>query len=139
MKQALLLVCILFNFGFTDKSQTIATFSSYHGGKRYEFEVTAEQLANCPAWLEGEDNPSLPARRAIEIATNYLSKLFPDAEKWEMYGFSVLPVREKWVYLVQFIEPPPKNVSEHLTTEFKIVVLMNGEVGRVKISPWKPS
>ena len=138
MKQALLLVCILFNFGFTDKSQTIATFSSYHGGKRYEFEVTAEQLANCPAWLEGEDNPSLPARRAIEIATNYLSKLFPDAEKWEMDGFSVLPVREKWVYRVQFIESPPEHAPEHLTSGFSIVVLMNGEIGRVKVSPWKP-
>jgi hypothetical protein len=139
MKHALLLVCILFNFSFTDMSQTKATFSSYHGGKRYDFEVTAGQLINCPAWLEGQDNPPLPARRAIEIATNYLSKLFSDAEKWEMNGFSVIPVGEKWVYLVQFIEPAPKNVSEHLITEFKIVVLMNGEVGRVKVSPWKLS
>jgi hypothetical protein len=139
VKQALLLACILFNFGFTDKTQTKATFSSYHGGKRYDFEVTAEQLTNCPAWVEGQDNPPLPARRAIEIATNYLPKLFPDAEKWEMSGFSVIPVGEKWVYLVQFIEPAPENVSEHLTTEFKIVVLMNGSVGRLKVSPWKLS
>ena len=139
MKRALLLVCILFNFGFTDMSQTKATFSSYHGGKRYDFEVTAGQLMNCPAWLEGQDNPPLPARRSIEIATNYLSKLFSDAEKWEMNGFSVIPVGEKWVYLVQFVEPAPKNVSEHLTSEFKIVVLMNGEIGRVKVSPWKLS
>jgi hypothetical protein len=56
MKQALLLVCILFNFSFTDMSQTKATFSSYHGGKRYDFEVTTGQLMNCPAWLEGQDN-----------------------------------------------------------------------------------
>jgi hypothetical protein len=46
---------------------------------------------------------------------------------------------EKWVYRVQFIEPPPDNVSEHLTTSFTIVVLMNGEVGKVKVSPWKLS
>jgi hypothetical protein len=137
MKQALLLVFILFNLGFTDKSQTQATFSSYHGGKRYDFEVTAEQLAKCPAWLDDQENPPLPARRALAIATNYLSTLFSDAEKWRMHGFSLVPVGEKWVYLVNFIEPPPKNSSEHLTSPFKIVVLMNGEVGSVKVSPWK--
>lgn len=120
-------------------AQSPASFFSYHDGKRFEFEVTSEQLANSPSWAAEQDNPPLPARRAFEVASAYLRKLMPDAEKWQRGGLRLVPVREKWVYVVEFTEPPPGNMSTHLSTPFGVVVLMSGEAVEAKVSPWKHS
>lgn len=120
-------------------AQSPASFFSYHDGKRFEFEVTSEQLANSPPWVEGQDNPPLPPRRAFEVASAYLRKLMPDAEKWQRRELRLVPVREKWVYVVEFTEPPPGNMAEHLSAPFGVVVLMSGEALEAKVSTWKHS
>lgn len=60
---------------------TSAVFYSYHDGKRYDFSVTPELLANSPRWLEDQLDPPLPVRQAIAAAGAYLAKLFPDAKQ----------------------------------------------------------
>ena len=61
---------------------------SYHEGKQYESKVTIETLESSPVWADGQENPPLPARRAVELASARLSKIVPDASKWGLQGLS---------------------------------------------------
>ena len=115
-----------------------AVFSSYHSGKRYDFSITAEQLAKTPPWAEGEPNPPLSPGRAKEIARDYLSTLFEDASEWHLSEVALRPVAQRWVYLVEFSEPMPQGAFEHLSSPFKLVVLMDAVAVPATISAWKP-
>src|SRR2546421_12766776 len=83
---------------------------SYHDGKRYESEVTAETLESSPDWTDGQENPPLAARRAVELASAQLSKTVPDASKWGLQRILLQPVGAKWVYVLEFLEPPRDNL-----------------------------
>ena len=85
--------------------QYSAQFSSYHSGNRYDFLITPERLSNTPAWIKGQPNPPLAARRAKDIAAGYLGKLFDDANEWSLREIALVPVRDRWVYLIEFTEP----------------------------------
>lgn len=137
MRRLLGLALILCGFSTVCMAQAHATFYGYHDGKRYGFEVTPEKLEKSPSWGDDEENPPLPVRRAIEAASAYLKKLMPDAEKWRRSGIKLMPLGEKWVYVVEFTEPPPEGTMEHLSSPFGIVVLMSGEAVEAKIEPWK--
>ena len=117
-----------------DKAQNLkAKFSSYYDGKRYDFIITPEQLTNSPDWLEGQDNPPLAARRALEIAKAYLPKVVPNGEQWVNEGINLEPLGEqKWVYLIQFYDG-----KDGLHSSFNLVVLMNGETVEPKITKSK--
>ena len=102
---------------------------SYHEGKQYESKVTIETLESSPVWADGQENPPLAARRAVELASARLSKVVPDASKWGLQRILLQPVVAKWVYVVEFLEPPPANnlpLNGRRET-FSIVVLMSGE------------
>ena len=137
MRRSFTLCLILCSFCVVCMAQSNAVFYSYHEGKRYGFEVTPEQLENSPSWVEDQDNPPLPVRRAIEAASAYLRKLMPNADKWSRRGLRLVPVGGKWVYIVEFTEPRPKGQAEHLSTPFGVVVLMSGEAVEAKVSPWE--
>jgi hypothetical protein len=65
-------------------SQYSAEFSSYYSGKRYDFRLTREQVANTPAWLEDEPNPPLSPGTAKNAALTYLRTLFDSASTWRV-------------------------------------------------------
>jgi len=64
MQRLLTTGLLLCSFCVVCTAQSPATFFSYHDGKRLEFAVTTEQLANSPAWVDEQDDPPLPARRS---------------------------------------------------------------------------
>jgi hypothetical protein len=61
----------------------------------------------------------------------------PDAEKWRIRGLRLVPVKEKWVYVVEFTEPWPEGQLSHMNSPFGVVVLMSGEAVEAIVSPWK--
>lgn len=103
-----LIVCCLCASGVCQYS---AEFSNYRGGMRYDFRITLEQLAKTPAWLEDQPNPPLPARRAQAIALAHLRQLFVDSSKWTLNSIALVPVRDRWVYVIEFIEPPRRDAQ----------------------------
>jgi hypothetical protein len=117
------------------RAQSSAVFRqfSYHEGKRYESKVTTETLEASPDWTDGQDNPPLPARRAVELASAQLSKAVPDASKWGLQRILLQPIGAKWVYVVEFLAPlpEPKDGQALLSIggrdTFSIIVLMSGE------------
>ena len=102
---------------------------SYREGRRYESKVTNETLEGSPVWADGQENPPLPARRAVEIASAQLSKIVPDGSKWGLQRILLQPVGSKWVYVVEFLEPPPADnlPPDGRRDTLSVVVLMSGE------------
>ena len=119
--------------------QQAAEFSSYYSGNRYDFRLTHKQLLNTPAWLEDEPNPPLPPRTAQTAALNHLRTLFDDASAWRLEEIKLVPLSERWVYVVSFTPPPPPNVSDYMTAPFSIVVTMDGNAVIAVASPAPPA
>lgn len=118
--------------------QQAAEFSSYYSGNRYDFRLTHKQLLNTPAWLEDEPNPPLSPRVAQSAAMNYLRTLFDNATAWRLEEIKLVPLIERWVYVVSFTPPPPPNVADYMSTPFGIVVTMDGTAIPATVSRWKP-
>jgi hypothetical protein len=136
MRQLFILFCLcccLCTVGHA-QDDAVASFNGFHDGKQFDFTVTSAHLANSPEWLGEQDNPPLAARRALTIASDYLPKLVTNAEKWEARAIRLCPVRDRWVYAVEFSER-----REGVQAGFVIVVLMNGEVVEPKITKQKMS
>jgi hypothetical protein len=116
-----LFVCVL--FGVCKAQEGTGSFTCFADGKQFDFKITRELLDNSPDWLDGQENPPLSARRALEIATAYLPKLVSHPEDWEAAEIQLTPhVNKKWVYFVRFSEK-----KEGLQSIFGIPVLMSGE------------
>jgi len=118
-------------------SQQVADFSSYYSGNRYDFCLTHKQLLNTPAWLDDETNPPLSARIAQTAALSYLRTLFDDATEWRLEEIKLVPLVERWLYVVSFT-PPPRNCQDCMTTPFSIIVTMDGNPVAATVSRWKP-
>jgi hypothetical protein len=121
----------------TAMSQQAAEFSSYYSGNRYDFRLTHKQLLNTPAWLEDEPNPPLSPRTAQSAALSYLKTLFDNADAWRLEEIKLVPLSERWVYVVSFTPPPPPNVADYTATPFSIVVTMDGNAVTAVLSQWK--
>lgn len=137
MKRIAALVLIVGGLCGSGMCQYSAEFSSYRGDIRYDFRITPEQLANTPAWTEDQLNPPLPARQAQAIAVAYLGKLFADGERWRRGAIALVPVNDRWVYTIEFTEPPKSGCWDCLSTPFRVVVLMDGALVSATVSPWK--
>lgn len=118
--------------------QYSAEFSSYYSGNRYDFRLTGEQLSNTPAWLEDELNPPLSSRSAKNAALTYLKTLFDSASVWRVNEIKLVPLSERWVYVVSFTPPMPRDCQDCLTTSFSVVVTMDGNALTAVVSRWKP-
>jgi len=118
--------------------QYSAEFSSHYSGNRYDFRLTSEQLLNTPAWLEDELNPPLSPRTAKNAALTYLKTLFDNASAWRVNEIKLVPLSERWVYVVSFTPPMPRDCQDCLTTPFSVVVTMDGNALAAVVSRWKP-
>lgn len=119
-------------------SQQVAEFSSYYSGNRYDFRLTQKQLLSTPAWPEDEPNPPLSPRTAQNAALSSLRTLFDNAAAWRLEEIKLVPLTERWVYVVSFTPPPPPNSTDYMSAPFSIVVTMDGDAATVVISKWKP-
>jgi hypothetical protein len=118
--------------------QYSAEFSSYYAGNRYDFRLTRQKLSNTPAWLEDDPNPPLSPRAAQNAALTYLNTLFDNASAWRLEEIKLIPVSERWVYVVSFTPPLPRNCQDCLTTPFSVVVTMDGSAISAVLSRWNP-
>lgn len=109
-------------------AQAETTFTVEYNGKKYEFHIADQDLEKTPAWPANQENPPLSPRRAIDIATKQLASILPNGKDWRLYEVTLRPVGDRWVYLVQFLEPlrGDANNGRQLSSGFQLVVLMNG-------------
>ena len=135
MRQIALLIFIVCSIYGTGLCQYAAVFSSYHGNKRYDFRITREQLAKSPAWLEDQPNPPLPPRRAVIVAFAHLGTLFADAGEWRRGTIALIPVGDRWVYSIEFTEPPRSGCADCFSSSFRVIVMMDGTAVPPPISP----
>lgn len=137
MRRIAALALTMATFCATSLSQQGAEFSSYYLGNRYDFRLTDKQLLSTPAWLEDEPNPPLSPRTAQSAALGYLRTLFDNATAWRLEEIKLVPLNERWVYVVSLMPPPPPNTGEYSATHFSIVVTMDGNAVTAVVSPWK--
>src|ERR1700722_6931975 len=138
MKEIAMLVLVVGSLCGSVLCQSEAEFSSYYSGKRYDFRLTHEQLVNTPKWLEDEPNPPLSARTAKNTALIYIRTLFDNASVWRVNEIKLVPLSERWVYVVSFTPPLPRNCQDCLTAPFGVVVTMDGNAITAVVSRWKP-
>src|SRR5438132_9985735 len=118
LQSAVLVAAMLF-------AQAETVYTVDYGGKKYEFHVSDQDLQKTPAWPAGQENPPLSPRRAIDIASKQLATLLPNGKDWRLYEVTLRPIDDRWIYLVQFLEPLRGNtVAQQTSTGFQIVVLM---------------
>jgi len=116
-------------------AQADTMFTVQYGGKTYEFRIADQDLQRTPAWQAGQENPPLSARRAIDIATKQLATLLPNGKDWRLYAVTLRPIENRWVYLVDFLEPLRDGAGQQLSAGFQVVVLMNGAAVAPRVSP----
>jgi hypothetical protein len=119
MKRFFLSVVVLCSVSLTGMAQAQATYSNYHSGNRFDFEINAERLSKSPVWSEDQEWPPLTARAALKIAKAQLHRLFDDADRWTNRGLHMARLGDHWVYLVEFNEPPPPGALDHFSSPFK--------------------
>ena len=119
--------------------QYSAEFSSYYSGNRHDFRLTHEQLANTPAWLEDDPNPPLSPRTAKNAALTYLRTLFDNSSAWSVNEIKLVPLSERWVYVVSFTPPLPRGCADCGSFPFSIVVTMDGNAITAVTSRWEPA
>ena len=56
---------------------------------------------------------------------SYLRTLFDDATDWRLEEIKLVPLVERWLYVVCFT-PPPRHCQDCMTTPFSIIVTMDG-------------
>jgi hypothetical protein len=117
-------------------AQVETTFTVEYGGKKYLYRVTDTELLKTPAWPAGQENPPLSARRAIEAARTRLAGLLPNGKDWRLYAVTLRPIDDRWIYLVDFLEPlRGDGGGQQLSAGFQVVVLMNGVAVSPSVSP----
>jgi hypothetical protein len=137
MKQVFVSALVLCCISLTAVAQSAGIYSSYLSGNRYDFKISAEQLARTPVWADDQDNPPLSPRAALKIGKAQLVKIFPDADQWTNFNLELHRVSDRWIYLISFTEPAPQDAMEHFTSPFRLPVLMNGDTIEPEISAWK--
>jgi hypothetical protein len=117
-------------------AQVDTVFTIEYGGKKYEFHISDEDLQKTPAWPDGQENPPLAMRRAVDIATKQIATLLPNGKDWRLYGVTLRPVENRWIYLVDFLEPlRGDNAVQQVSSGFQIVVLMSGVAVTPRVLP----
>ena len=114
-----------------------AEFSSYYSGNRYDFRLTHDLVEHTrmARKRENEPNPPLSPRTASSAAVSYLRTLFDDANSWRVNEIKLVPLNERWVYVVSFVAPMSRFCADCLTTPFGVVVTMDGNAVPAAVSP----
>jgi len=83
------------------------------------------------------ESTSLP-RTAKDAALSYLKTLFDNASAWRVNEIKLVPLSERWVYVVSFTPPLPRDCQDCMTTSFSVVVTMDGSPITAVVSRWEP-
>lgn len=104
--------------------------ASYAFSKKYNVSVTSDALEKSPTWKEDDENPPLPARKAIRLANEMKDSLVTDSKdfKWKLQNASLQPADAgKWYWLVHY-DAEFQGGSTGRPDNLRLVVLMDGTV-----------
>jgi hypothetical protein len=130
-----MLLSSLFLIATLTAAQDQISFTMEYAGKKYEFIVSDQDLQKTPAWAPGQENPPLSARRAIDIATKQIATVLPNGKDWRLHAVTLRPIENRWIYLVEFLEPLREGQLSQQSTGFQVVVLMNGSAVVPRVTP----
>jgi hypothetical protein len=131
-----LLVLLILPVSLLSSPCPAQTYYSYAFGKQYAFKITTEMLAKSPSWPENSDNPPLPARKAIRLATALKDRLVKDSEAFKWHLVSAQLERNwglktdtgKWWWLINFEAHVRVGGQSGRPINLRVVVLMDGTV-----------
>jgi hypothetical protein len=90
-----------------------------------------------PIWRRSDENPALPARRALQLARAHLAELVSDSKAWTLDTLSLQEVEQgHWVYLAAFHLFPKDSSFFGQPPPMTIPVLMSGEAVTPKVTAW---
>jgi hypothetical protein len=110
---------------------TLIEHASYAFSKQYIVSITSETLEKSPTWKEDDENPPLPARKAIRLANKMKDSLVKDSKdyKWKLQSASLQPSDAgKWYWLVHYDAEFQGAGSTGVPDHLRLVVLMDGTV-----------
>jgi hypothetical protein len=109
--------------------------------RRFDFEVTREQLLKAPLWGVDQETPPLSPRRAERLAITKFHQLVYDTKGWELKRISLEDMGDgiHWIYIVDY-KAPTQDLGGSLIGggEFLVVVLMDGTVIEPKVLHMEP-
>lgn len=111
-------------------------------GKTYVSAVSEAKLLESPAWDEGESNPPVSARSAMNLARIALEAAIelPEDCEWQQGSLQLMrpPMsdrrNERWVWFVRFDGVKKTGVLPG-SHKIQIMVLMNGKVVKPTVKP----
>jgi hypothetical protein len=117
------------------------SLSSYDSsaGKRFDFEVTREQLLRAPPWAADQDSPPLSPRRAERLAATKLHELVSNRNAWERKQIILENMGDgvHWIYIVEYSRVG--EILGGLSLPFRVVILMDGTVIEPKVLRTEPN
>ncbi len=109
--------------------------------RRFDFEVTREQLLKAPSWGVDQETPPLSPRRAERLAMTKFHQLVSDTKGWVLKQIGIEDMGDglHWIYIVDY-KAPIQDLAGSLIGggEFRVVVLMDGTVIEPKVLPMEP-
>jgi len=101
----------------------------------YTVTVTRLALQKSPSWNKQSENPLLPARKALKLATDFRKSFVKDAPRWK-WELECIGLRhataagsEKWFWVAHFQEWPGEGMAlGGVPPDLFVVVLMDGTV-----------
>ena len=116
----------------------VRRLTSRYEGKVYEFTVMQSDLDAAPVWPEGDQNPPLSPRSALDAAREYVARAVQDSNRWTVSKICLESSGQKpgrWLYVVEFTSFPNRDqVLLGPGHSFGIPVLMNRSVVEPKIT-----
>lgn len=133
-----IITIIIFLLTIHARAELVVSHSlySYAEGKKFDFEVTREQLMKAPVWKLQDDSPPLSPRKAEKAATTKFRKLLKDSKGWERDRISLEDMGDgvHWIYVIEFSH---HGNYDGLPPSLKIIVLMDGTIIEPKITDRK--
>lgn len=112
---------------------------NFFDGKKYDLSVTESQIDKAPLWADKDENPPLSVRAAEKLARDYVKRVVPKSNRWEVRRISLEPVGKgggHWIYLVEFTPFKEDQVIFGSGHPFNIPVLLNGVVPEAKVTDY---
>jgi hypothetical protein len=105
-------------------------YGGWSEGKEYVVVVTKSELEKTPAWTDEDEEPPLPAGRALKLADAMKEKLVQDPKgwKWERYDANLVEntFTNRWFWAFKYHCFPQSGALSGAAPHLDVVVLMDG-------------
>ena len=108
----------------------------HSGTKRYIYRIPNDLVNRSPAWLSGEQNPPVPARKAIRLANEFANRALigspKEERKYSELNLTPTGQKDKWLWIAVYRWYPIVGGTGPLPWAFAII-LMDGTVVKPEI------